>query len=164
MTSLPRKKTSGFTIIELTLVVSIIFVLLTLTTFNLFKSQSKVSLSSFSMTLISDIKQQQTKAMAGDSEGRATHDAYGIYFENNRYIFFHGPEYIPSDPGNFIITNNDNLIFSNIDLPNSKLIFASVSGELADYDSNHKSITISTSINDDQKIIFFNRYGIVVDN
>ena len=117
------KKTAGMTLVELLVVIALVSILFGLSTIGIFSTQQKVVTSSFITTLIADLKQQQIKAMIGDTEGRLTHDSYGIYFESNRYILFHGTTYIPGEATNFIVNNNSTLLFSNINLPDSRIIF-----------------------------------------
>jgi len=139
----------GVTLVELAVVTSIIITLLGLITINLARSQQTVSLTSVEEILLVDLKQQQLKSMIGDTEGRATADSYGIHFDSNRYVLFHGTNYSSSDTSNSIVNLESNMQFNN---PNSSIVFSKLSGttsatviELQDNtDSKLKRIHINT--------------------
>src|SRR3989337_3900526 len=91
----PSKKRQGFTLIELALIMGIIAILISFMSINLLKPQTTASTSSSVQILGADIKEQQIKAMSGDSDFETTTDSQGIYFESNRYTLFRGPTYAP---------------------------------------------------------------------
>src|SRR5579862_4938386 len=80
----------GFTAIEIILVMSIVAILLGLVTVNLFKFQHKSQLSATVASFLADYKEQQIKAMVGDTSGTATPAAYGVHFETTSYTLFRG--------------------------------------------------------------------------
>lgn len=135
--------------VELVVVTSIIIILLGLITISLVRSQQTASLISVTEILLADLKQQQLKAMIGDTEGRATSDSYGIHFDTNRYVLFHGSIYSSSDTSNSIIDLTDDMQFNNSD---SNVLFSKLSGttsaviiELQDNtNSNLKRINLNT--------------------
>jgi hypothetical protein len=53
-------------------------------------------------TFKADFKNQQLKAMLGDTEGGSAPDNYGIHFDTNSYTLFRGP-WSASDPNNFTV-------------------------------------------------------------
>jgi len=142
------KTKSGFTLVELAVVTSIILTLLGLITINLVRSQQGASLTSAGEILTTDLKQQQLKAMIGDTEGRATSDSYGIHFDSNRYVLFHG-SYSAGETSNSVINLDSSMKFNN---PNFNVIFSKLSGttsatmiELQDNTSSKlKKIHLST--------------------
>lgn len=152
MQSQPQKKSYGFTLVELLVTIGLIGSLIGLTTISLINVQRKVTLSSTITTLISDLKEQQTKAMTGDTGG-VSKDSYGIYLDTNRYILFHGDLFSSTDPSNFAI-NLANIEFSN---PGTSIVFSQVSGEIA----AASNITLTDITNNQQKTIQINKYGVV---
>ena len=101
----------AFTLIELVLVIGIITILLSFVYFNLFSSQHRVILDSTIDVLINDLRNQQNKAMTGNTENRTTYDAYGIYFQSDKYILFHGPNFSSGDPANYVSNLNEGTAF-----------------------------------------------------
>src|SRR3990167_5666809 len=108
----PYKKRQGFTLIELALIMGIIAILISFMSINLLKPQTTASTSSTVQILGADIKEQQIKAMSGDSDGESSTDSQGIYFESNRYTLFRGPNYT-SGSHYFQVDMDQNLILSN---------------------------------------------------
>ena len=156
------KKYPGFTLIELALIMGIIAILVSFITINLLKPQTTASIASTVQILGADIKEQQIKAMSGDSDGETTTDSQGIYFESNRYTLFRGPNYT-SGSHYFQVDMDQNLILSNT-LPSSQVVFTKRSGEVADYTSDADTVTLSHSQSGEQKIITINRYGAITIN
>lgn len=159
----PSKKRQGFTLIELALIMSIIAILISFISINLLKPQTTASIASTATILVSDLKEQQIKAMAGDSEGTATAQAHGIYFEPTRYTLFRGTVFPAGDPSNFTINLETGLSLST-SLPQQQIVFATRSGEAASYTSGSDTITLSHTQGGEQKTITINRYGAITIN
>lgn len=135
-------------------VTSIIITLLGFITINLLRSQQTVSLTSVEEILLVDLKQQQLKAMIGDTEGRAIADSYGIHFDSNRYVLFHGTTYSASDISNVVINLDSNMQFNS---PNYNIIFSKLSGEI----STASNVILKDTTNGNTKAITINKYGVV---
>lgn len=148
----------GITLVELIVVMAIFTTLIGLTTINLLGAKQQASLSTSVDTLITDIKEQQVKAMVGDTEGRGNTDKYGIHFETNTYTLFHGT-YTPGDSSNSVISLGDSIQFSTVSFPSSQLIFSKGSGEVSGSGSN--TIVVQDISNGSTKTITINRYGVV---
>ena len=155
------KPKSGFTLVEISVVIGIVLTLTGLAVVNLSGAQRRSYLASTTSTLIADMKSQQSKAMSGETEGRSTHDAYGIYFESSRYTLFHGSAYSAADPSNVVINLDNYIAFSSITFPQSMIIFASGSGELSSYTPGSNTITIRNTLNSEQKTVSLNRLGVI---
>ena len=115
----------GFTLVELAVVTAIVVILLGFITISLVRSQQTASLTSAEEILLADLRQQQLKSMVGDTEGRTTSDYYGIHFDSNQYVIFHGTTYLASDSTNFVTSLPSNMQFNN---PNYNIIFSKLSG------------------------------------
>lgn len=151
----------GFTLPELIVTFAIGAVLIGLVTINLFGSKNKASLVTSINTFVADANQQRLKAMVGDTEGRAAADSYGIYFNQNNYVLFHGLTYSPSDSANFMVPLGDNIQFSTILFPQSQVVFAKGSGNIANFTSGSNSVIMTNTITGEQKTITINRFGII---
>ncbi len=120
------KTQRGFTLVELAVVTSITVTLLGFIAINLVRSQQTASLTSTEEVLSADLRQQQLKAMIGDTEGRATSDSYGVHFDSNSYVLFHGVTYSSSDTSNASTNLASNKQFNS---PGYEIIFSKKSGE-----------------------------------
>ncbi|MCL4384258.1 type II secretion system GspH family protein [Patescibacteria group bacterium] len=145
----PRR---GFTLIEVIITMGIFVVLLSLGTVSLINAQHIASLDTVTNTLITDLKQQQLKAMVGDTEGRFSRSSYGIHFDTGDYVLFHGT-YNSSDPTNFTVPLVGSLSFASA----GEVSFSQGSGQV----TGLSVITLSDSTNGRQKVINLNSYGVV---
>jgi len=148
------KTQRGYTLIELMLVLAIMLILLRLTTISLSSSQQKVSTTEAEQVLLTDLRQQQLKAMIGDTEGRSEQDAYGVHFDLNQYVLFHGT-YTPADPANFTVDLNQGLQFNPA---GTDIIFQRISGEIP---VSSISVDLENTTNGETKIMVINKYGVV---
>ncbi len=150
-----RIQQRGFTLVELAVVTGIIVTLLGFITITLVNSQQKVSLAATSEILVAELKQQQLKSMIGDTEGRATSGDYGIHFDQNRYVTFHGSTYLSTDTSNSTFNLESNMQFNN---PPFDVIFSRLSGE----STAPIIIELQDNTNSKLKRIYLNRYGVVI--
>ena len=153
----------GFTIVEMSVVLGIAAVLISYATVNLTSIQHITYLAATINTVTVDLKQQQLKAMVGDTEGRASHDHYGIYFEQTKYTLFHGSTYSSSDTANAIVPFDNNVQMSATTFPQSQIIFNGVSGEVIGFTNGQNTITLRNSVTAEQKTITINRYGVITN-
>jgi prepilin-type N-terminal cleavage/methylation domain-containing protein len=156
-----NKLNNGFSLIEVILVIVMLSALFGFVSVDYLKTRNRVSLDQTTQLLITDIKNQQLQMMAGKTNSLATNVPYGIYFEQNKYTLFHALSYASNDTHNFAINLDSDNQFTNINLPNFRIIFASTSGEIQNYNASQNTITISNINNNDQKIITINKYGVI---
>jgi prepilin-type N-terminal cleavage/methylation domain-containing protein len=145
----------GFTLIELLIVIGIIAIVSSFAVINLIRPQTKASLDSTLTPLVSDIKEQQLKAMVGDGSG-STPSAYGIYFETNKYTIFKGNTYSLSDTNNFIVNLQGDTSITNT-FTSNQIVFSQRSGEVVGFSSPNNTLTISSG--GDSKTITVNALG-----
>ena len=154
----------GFTIIELLLVIGIFAIVATLATINLVKPQTQASVDSTTQTLTADLKQQQLKAMAGDSEGASSAQVHGIKFFSDRYILFRGSTYQVGESSNFEVKLETNITLTSINFPSAEVVFLRRSGEVLNYTAGSNNVTIQNTQSSEQKTITVNRYGAITIN
>ena len=154
-----RKK--GFTTIELLISITVFGLLSALVINSLFPVKNKISLDTTISLLTTDLKSQQLKAMTGNTEGRVSHDAYGVYFQQDRYTLFHGLSYNDSDPSNYTVALDNGVEFSLINFPGEQIVFSPVSGEFNGYDPLKNTLTIQNKLGNEQRNLVINRYGVV---
>ena len=146
----------GYTIIEVALVVSIVFILLGLVAVNLFKFQHKSQLSSTLNSFLADYKEQQIKAMVGDTQGAGTVSSYGVHFETSSYTLFQNTY----GTANFSVSLPSTIqMFTTF--PSSQVVFATGSGALTSFTSGQNTITLKDTVDGSQKVITINQYGVV---
>ncbi|MEK9201506.1 MAG: prepilin-type N-terminal cleavage/methylation domain-containing protein, partial [Patescibacteria group bacterium] len=87
-----EKRQSGYTLIELVIVMGIIVLLFGFTTINLGGVARVTSVNETVDLLTADIRGQQTKAMTGSGDGTSG-SSYGIYFQTDQYTLFRGTTY-----------------------------------------------------------------------
>ena len=151
----------GFTLIEFLLVMSIFSVLAGIATVNLFSFQNKSQLNTVFNTFVADLRDQQAKAMSGDTNGTGVIDNYGIRFDaaNFRYTLYKGT-YSATDSANFSVSYPNTLQITTT-FPSSQVNFAKGSGEVVSYASTSATITLRDTMTNSQKVIQLNRYGVI---
>lgn len=152
------KKNKGFTLLEIVIVVAVVLILSSFASINLFKFPASATVSQTVDKLAEDIKTQQIKAMVGDTEGRGTPDAYGIFFTPTSYTLFHGSAYTLNEPSNFVTSLPTGYSIATT-LPNSLLIFNAGNGEILNFSDSQNSITVRTTTLSEQRTILLNKYG-----
>lgn len=145
----------GFTLVEVAVVTSLIVILLGFITINLSRSQQSASLNSTQQILITDLRQQQLKAMTGDTEGRATSDTYGIHFDQASYTLFHGT-YLTTETTNSVTSLPSGMQFNN---SGYDIIFQKVSGEI----TSAKIIELKDNRSSKLRKIHVNIFGVVAE-
>ena len=150
------KNDFGFTFVEVVIVMGIMVVLLMIGSVNFLPIKQTASLSTTTQVLITDIKEQQLKAMNGESE-------QGVYFDvdQKKYTVFKGSTYDPANSTNFEIKLGDQIIVSDVDFIGRQLLFSASSGEINNFLAGNKIVLLNTASNE-QRSIFFNKYGTII--
>lgn len=147
---------SGYSLIEITLVISFVALLLGLVTMNLFKFQHTSQVSSTINSFLADYKEQQIQAMIGDTGGTGATSNYGIHFETASYTEFQNAY----GTSNFPVNLPSGEQFTTT-LPGSQIIFLKGSGEVSGYANGQNTIVLKDTVDGSQKTITVNRYGVV---
>lgn len=156
MNEVPKKLQSGFTMVELLLVMSIFAVMTALATVSLGNFQQNSQINAAVNTLVTDLKEQQVKAMVGDTQGGGDSANYGIRFSTTSYTLFRN---------NYGTANFTNTLPSTLTVTfasaGADLVFLKGSGEIPGYASSSAVITLTDTIDGNQKVIRLNRYGVI---
>ncbi len=154
---------TGFTLVELLVVMGLVAILGGLSFINLIRPQTSAALSGTVQGMMADLRSQQLKAMAGDSMSATIAQPYGIYVENNRYTLFKGATYSAGDTDNFVVPAESGVTFSTT-FPSAQVIFAKGTGEVTSYNGSANTITITNTRSNESKIITLNALGAVSSN
>lgn len=151
----------GFTVVELMVSIGILTILFAFTTINITRLPSTAAQSASYDRLVSDIRGQQTKAMASYDPALVPvgGKSYGVHFETNSYTIFTGTTYSPSDTSNFVVELDPNVTITNISFPNSQVVFGPGSGDVTGYISGSDSVSTTNSTTGEVKILRINKYG-----
>lgn len=160
MPSKVENRQSGFTLIELIVTMGVFLTIFTLSWLNFSTISSTSSLGISTQSLISDLRDQQTKAMTGYSLNGVSESDYGIYFGSNYYTLFKGSTFNSNDSNNFSVNLADaNLKFTNVLFQNNIVVFRASSGEVENYLQGFDSITILNTLTSKTTVIKLNEYG-----
>ncbi len=145
--------TSAFTLIELLVVVTILGIMSTVGYLSMNKLQTTTDTQTSLDKLIASIKTQRIYAMLGNSATHTKAMPQGIYFQtgSNTFVLFRCEElqhcsYVPEANTNTIDSIEKTLVFSTVSLPGNQVIFAPLSGEVANFDSNLNMVRIENLI------------------
>lgn len=143
---------SGFTLPEVVIVIGIMLTMLGIGTLALVRAQNQNYLSSTLDSFIADLREQQIKAMVGETEGSGSAASYGIHFEGTSYTLFRGSY----GTGNLVVTLPPTVQITTT-FGNSRILFAQANGEVG----GTGTITFFNTANNEQKIVTVNRYGVI---
>lgn len=144
-----KKGSAGFTLVELMVSIGILVILFTISTINFSTILPNTSQSTTINSLVSDIRAQQTKAQAGNSQ-------YGIHFESASYTLFKGTTYSSTDPSNFVVTLDPTVRLTST---GSQIVFSSGSGDVSDPPGGNENVSLTNSETNKVTVIKVNKYG-----
>lgn len=150
---------SGFTLVEITIVLGIIAILFAISSLNLSNIAPKTTIDGAVQVLIANLKQQQLYALTGETEGHPVSNNFGIYFGPGGYTLFNGDSYNAADTGNYTVILD--AINTSSSSAGSVIIFLKNSGQIENFTPSQNTITL-TQINTSQsKTVTINKYGII---
>lgn len=149
----------GYTLIELIVVVGIFALLTSIATVNLIRFQQKTNITTLTDAFVTNAKEQQTKAMAGDAEGRGANSPYGVNIALNQYVLYHDT-FVSGEASNRVIALSP-ITEITTTFPNAQIVFEGGSGEINGYSAANSTVTIRNTATNEQRVIQFNRYGVV---
>lgn len=146
----------GFTLVEFLLVMGIFSVISGIAAVNLGNFQHKSQLGATTNSFLTDLKDQQVKAMVGDGGGTGSESNYGVRLGTTSYTTYRGSY----GTSNFVVTM-PSTVHITIASASSDLVFLKGSGEIPGYASNSAVITLQDTVDNSQKVIRLNRYGVI---
>jgi len=155
------KTQTGFTVIELILVIAILALVFALISFNWVSTLPKQNLNSTVEILVADLKQQQLEAMVGVDTGGGGLMDHGIFFNTNEYITYEGSSYNVANSSNVQLSLPQGITVTTSDITGDDLVFSHTSGEPTTIGANPQ-IILTNQANNMQKTIQLNQLGVVV--
>lgn len=156
---------SGVTLIELLVVIGLLAVFFSLSVINITQLIPKSHLSTTVDVLIADLKQQQQKAMSGETgTASASGEAqpHGVHIDANQYVLYSGIVYDEMSSSNSAFPLSQPVLLSSTFVAND-ILFNKGSGEISGYTSSESArITVTDTVQNRQKVIQLNQLGVVV--
>ncbi len=159
-----HKHANGFTLIEVIVVLGVLATLMSVATINVLRLQRHTHIQTTITTLATDLYEQRQRAMTGDTQGRSTQDSYGVHFETDRYVLFHGSSYSAASPDNVSIQIPDPIQMSSTTFPSSDVIFLKGSGQISGYSQTTNTVTLTNTTNSEAVTLVFNAYGTIISD
>lgn len=144
---------SGFTLIEIIVVLGIVFLIATSSTVLLFSVQSNNAREVIASEIVTVLRSAQSRSMSGESQSE-----FGVQFFPNKYVEFEGDTYVEEGIGNTEHLLPVGTSLSDIDFGGATAVcFNRITGEA----SNSGSVDINVTGRGGVKRILVNRLGTV---
>jgi len=114
---------SGFSFIQVLLVLALFMVMASLTIPSLYQLQTGVQIDTVAAEIGQNLRRAQTKAMTG-----LNNSAWGVYFADHSYIIFSGDSYESREPD----WDEDYLVSAGLTMVNDldeEVVFSKISGQ-----------------------------------
>ena len=150
---------SGFSLIELILVIALLSIILVITTVTLFRPVAKANLDTVSTDIFSFLREAQNQAINTDTSGDPQSHEYGIHFETNSYTLFKGINYTAGNSSNFVVTTKNSISISPslpcLSPPGNcnNVVFEKISGEVLGFDPVNNTICV-TETGTNKEVLF----------
>ncbi len=158
-----KQRQKGFTLPELLVALGILTILFSIVTITLLRSQRGAAQGTLVDTLLTDLRDQQTKAMSQDTGGSSANNDYGVYLAGSSYTLFRGSVYNSGDSNNFTVGLAGGLVFSQTTLPGSSIVFESGSGEVVGFSPVANTFSVEDTTNGQVTQITLNKYGVPLE-
>jgi hypothetical protein len=124
------------------------------------RPQLQATFDSTVAVFVADVRQQQLKAMAGDTEASGGTASFGVFIGSDTYTLFRGSAYSATSSDNFIVSLGGDVVFASTTFPTSSIIFYPRSGEVVGWSQSASSTRMKTP-GSTERSIHINRYGVV---
>lgn len=153
------------TLIELLVVIGLLAVFFSLSVVNVTQLIPKANISTTVDVLIADLKQQQQKAMSGETGvASASGEAqpHGVHIDSNQYVLYSGITYDAQSASNSAFPLSEVVQLSTT-FPSNAVLFNKGSGEVLGYTSSESArITVTDTVQNRQKVIQLNEFGVII--
>ncbi|MEI6327048.1 MAG: prepilin-type N-terminal cleavage/methylation domain-containing protein [Candidatus Roizmanbacteria bacterium] len=164
-----QRDNAGFTLIELLVAMAVFVIISTIGYISVTQLRSTTNINTATDKFIADVRAQQILAMIGKTSSPSPSSstktqAIRFFINTPTYTAFEcaTPEnclYSPTNTTNFSYTLDGTITFSQVNLPNSQIIFKSSSGEFYGYSDLLNTIVLRNTSNDEIRTIQANSLG-----
>lgn len=148
----------GYTLPELLIVLGLFTVVAGIGLTAFLRGQRSATQAAFVTSVITDLREQQSRAMAGFAGELTDNSDFGIFLASDSYTLFRGSTYNASDAYNHTIELNPGLTFANVTFTNSSIVFIQGSGEVS-FASGQNTFQVQDTTNGEIINFSVNRYG-----
>lgn len=146
------KLKSGFSLIELLIVMGLVGILFSLGTLSLANYNKQDQLDSISAEIKLAIMQSQSQTVNGHPSG--------VYIGNTNFTVFFTDQFEPGNLNNLVFDLPSGITFQNINLPENQINFLKVSGYVKNY-SPPENFTLHDQETGRTKVFNLNRLGVI---
>lgn len=147
---------TGFTLIELIVVLGMLATLSGLSYLTLFGRIQQTDVANTTAGLVADLRSQQVRAMTGEqTNGTAS---YGVHLDGNQYVLFSGSAYDANDPNNSMFPVNGAQLSTTF--VGGNIVFSPGNGDIVGFVPSGNAITVTSAEGGSIKTVRLNRYGV----
>ncbi|GEM_PF-5594892 len=154
-----KNSSSGFTIVEVLVVIFVFTLIIGLPMIFLWGIGRADALNASTREVVGVLSEAQTNTISGRSKDGQQPSSHGIYFAVNYYVLFKGSPYDANDSQNERTDLSSGITFSQIQLPQSSVIFDKVTGSVVNYDPAQNSVVVLESNTQKNKTITISKTG-----
>ncbi|MBI2036448.1 prepilin-type N-terminal cleavage/methylation domain-containing protein [Candidatus Microgenomates bacterium] len=150
---------AGFTIVEVLVVIFVLTLIIGLPMIFLWGIGRSDALNASTREVVGVLGEAQTNTISGLSKDGQEPSVHGIYFSANYYVMFKGTTYDVNDSQNERTDLPLGITFSQIQLPQSSVVFDRVSGSIANYDPAQNFVVVLETNTQKSKTITISKTG-----
>jgi len=155
------RRSSGFSLIEILVVIFIVTTLVALPVGFFWGFGRTDALVATTREVVGVLHEAQTNTISGKSVDGQNPSSYGLYFATNYYVLFSGTSYNANDSNNARTDLPQGMIFSQINVPSSIIVFDKITGKVRNYSDSAHSVQVQDSNTQEQKTITISELGAI---
>lgn len=150
---------AGFTIVEVLVVIFVFTLIIGLPMVFLWGIGRSDALNASTREVVGVLSEAQTNTISGRSKDGQEPSSHGLYFSTNYYVLFKGTVYDANDSQNERTDLPLGITFSQIQLPQSSVVFDKVTGRVVNYDPAQNLVVVLEGNTQKSKTITISKAG-----